>query len=99
MTDPSERQVKAIAEMSKFMAQLEHDHWHPELTDKAWCKEVRNQGYDDEDHGLDDDEIREKYAGGRRYATTWDHIGDAYDEWEPMCDDWLRLKAAEGEKP
>ena len=43
---------------------------------------------------MGDEEIREVYANGRRYAVTWDHTGDAYDEYEKIVDDWLRLRAA-----
>jgi len=58
--------------------------WFPKLTDSAWCQEKRSD-YPDYAH-LDDDALREKYAKGRKYQVLWDHLGDAYEEWEKLAD-------------
>ena len=65
--------------------------WWPEVTDSAWIKSIK-EDYDCA--GMDDDEIRNVYAKGLRYAVTWDHIGDAYEHFEPLADSMLKLRAA-----
>lgn len=57
--------------------------WWPKPTDAAWCAQKR---HDYDEPGLSDEEIRERFAYGRKYAVTWDHVGDAYDEFEQLAD-------------
>lgn len=65
------------------------EYWHPQLTDAAWAQKIRKEyGLGD----VTDEEIRETYADGAKYAVTWDHVGDAYDDWEQLADDWIRLR-------
>ena len=82
-------------ELAEIEARVEaankYDYWHPKITDVAWCKEIREEGYDEDDADLDDEGIRDHYADGAKYAVTWDHVGDAKDDWEPMADDWILL--------
>lgn len=59
--------------------------WWPEHTDAAWCDRIRRE-YDE---ALSDDDIRDKYAGSRKYAVLWDHVGDAYDQFEKLADHFL----------
>ena len=59
--------------------------WWPERTDAAWCDRIRHE-YDE---AMCDDDIREKYANGRKYAVLWDHVGDAYDQFERLADHTL----------
>jgi len=79
------------------MTKPKREWWWPQETDSAWCRETRNEGYKDEDKDADDEEIREEYADGQKYWTGWDHVGDAYEQFEPLADDWRRLKALAGE--
>ena len=62
----------------------ERKWWWPEKTDEVWAQRIRD------DYGIteaiDDDLIREDYADGRKYAITWDHVGDAYSEYEKLAD-------------
>lgn len=69
--------------------------WKPVLTDSAWCNEMRND-YPDA-AGLSDDEIRDKFADDRKYAVTWDHVGDAYEQFEKLADAYL-AKIADDER-
>ena len=63
--------------------------WFPRPTDAAWCAYIRSE-YDDA-ADLSDDEIRNKYAEGQEYATTWDHCGDAYEQFKELADAYLAL--------
>ena len=64
--------------------------WWPEITDAEWIARIRSD-YPEDTEDLDDDTIREEYADGRKYAVTWDHIGDAYGDWERLADAFLAL--------
>lgn len=68
--------------------------WFPVLTDDAWIACVR-EDYPDDTQGMDDDEIRDVYADGWKYADTWDHLGDARAEYEKLADAYLALLAKE----
>ena len=67
--------------------------WYPKLTNSAWCNEKRRD-YPSNAH-LSDDELRDKYADGRKYQVTWDHVGDAYDDWEKLADAYLAMQPNE----
>ena len=64
--------------------------WYPVLCDEAWCKRIR-EDYPENAH-MDDDELRDYYNDGRKYQITWDHIGDAYEDWEPLAEAFLALQ-------
>jgi hypothetical protein len=64
-------------------------YWFPTLTDAAYCSRLR-EDYPYKAH-MTDEELIDYYADGNKYATTWDHIGDAYEEYEPLCDLFLEL--------
>lgn len=66
--------------------------WFPVLTDDAWIARIRSD-YPESTDGMCDDEIRRKYANGRKYATLWDHTGDAYADYEKLADAYLELLA------
>jgi hypothetical protein len=65
--------------------------WEPQPTDEAWCNRVR-EDYPYETDGMSDDAIREEYADGNRYQTLWDHVGEAYGQFEALADAYLALK-------
>lgn len=72
--------------------------WFPQLADDEWVRSVRAE-YPDATENMDDDGIRDEYAEGRKYVDTWDHLGDARDEYEKLADAYLALLAKYGEKP
>lgn len=66
--------------------------WYPELVDASYLARLRE---DYPEHAAwGDDELRSHYDCESRYGVTWDHIGDAYEEYEPLADAYLK---AEGE--
>lgn len=66
-------------------------YWYPERTDDAWLARIREDYPERSD--WDDESLREYFADGQKYATTWDHIGDAYNDYEPLADAFLNLKS------
>jgi hypothetical protein len=64
--------------------------WFPALTGDAWIARIR-EDYPEETQNLSDEEIRDKYADGRKYADLWDHLGDARDDWEKLADAYSNL--------
>lgn len=70
--------------------------WFPTLTDAAWIAQIRAD-YPDDTRDMDDDEVREHYADGWKYADTWDHLGDAREEYEKLADAYLALLAKVGD--
>lgn len=67
-------------------------YWWPELTDAAWLARIR--GDYEEAADMSDDEIRDYYAEGCKYADTWDHVGDARGDWEKLADAFFARDAA-----
>ena len=59
--------------------------WTPTLADANYAEHLRKD-YPYDEH-MSDDEILEKYCNGRKYAVTWDHLGDAYEEYEKVADE------------
>lgn len=72
--------------------------WYPELTDAAWIARIRAD-YPEDAEGMDDEEIREKYADGCKYADTWDNLGDARTQFEKLADAYLALLAEKDKSP
>ena len=72
------------------MTKSERPWWYPTLVDDAYLKRLR-QDYPDYAH-FDDDELRTRYECESKYATLWDDLGDAYDEYEPVADRMLELE-------
>lgn len=64
-------------------------YWYPTLCDGAYCARLR-EDYPDDAH-MSDEELCEEYNDGLKYSITWDHAGDAYDEYEPLADAFLEL--------
>lgn len=67
----------------------EKPYWFPTLVDKPYFDQLRKD-YPDNAH-MSDEELHEYYANGAKYSTTWDHIGDAYEDFEPLADAFLTL--------
>jgi broad specificity phosphatase PhoE len=66
--------------------------WFPVLTDDKWVAEIREE-YPEDTEGMTDDEIREEYANGCKYADLWDHLGDARYDYQMLADAYLELLA------
>ena len=62
------------------------------VTDSEWCEQMR-EDYPDKAE-WSDDELRDYFDEGSKYSTTWDHIGDAYNQYEPLADSYLEILAA-----
>lgn len=65
------------------------------LTDDAWIASVRAD-YPEETAGMSDDCVRDTYAHGCKYADTWDHLGDAREDYEQLADAYLDLLTRSG---
>lgn len=63
--------------------------WMPVLTDATYFQRLR-EDYPDNAH-MSDDELRIHFDAHGKYATTWDHTGDAYAEYEPLADSFFEL--------
>jgi len=68
------------------------DWWFPVKVDAAYFARLRAD-YPEGVGGMDDDELHEHYGGGRKYPVTWDHVGDAYAEYEKVADAFFALRA------
>ena len=75
------------------MSKNKKPYWFPELCDAAYCKRLR-EDYPDDAADMSDEELIEHYNAGAKYSTTWDDIGDAYEEYEPLADAFLDLLEA-----
>ena len=75
----------------------DREWWEPTPTDPAWVERVRSD-YPEACAGHDDEWVRDKYANGRRYGVLWDHIGDAYEQFEALADAYLAMKRAAREE-
>lgn len=65
--------------------------WFPKICDKTYFDRLR-EDYPDNAH-MTDDELSDYYNNGRKYSITWDHVGDAYAEYEKLADAYLLLAA------
>jgi hypothetical protein len=70
----------------------EKPSWYPTICDKEYCKRLR-QEYPEYDKDSDDEELIDYFNEGRKYEILWDHIGDAYEEYEPLADAFLKQQA------
>ena len=61
--------------------------WYPQLTDSTFVAALRRDY--PRDAQLSDESLIRKYAEGRKYAVTWDHVGDAYEQFEQVADAYL----------
>ena len=70
--------------------QVREEWWFPQLTDGAWIARIRSD-YPEETERFDDEDIREEYANGWKYADTWDNLRDARNAYEKLADAYLEL--------
>ena len=71
--------------------------WFPVLIDEDHIAQLR-QDYP-EHAGKTDEELIDYFDNHQKYSTTWDHVGDAYEEYEPLADSYLEaLKHISGMK-
>ena len=63
-------------------------YWYPTRTDEDWCNEMRER-YPEKTEGWNDEQVRDYYANGNKYHVVWDHVGDAYDDYEKLADAFL----------
>ncbi len=74
--------------------------WWPSIIDDAHLARLR-EDYP-EKSGWGDDELLEYFDNGKeigQFSTTWDHIGDAYPEYENLARAFLDLVKETGKKP
>ena len=69
--------------------------WEPVLADAAYVARLRKD-YPEKTEGMSDQWCINYYADGRKYAVTWDHVGDAYDQFEELADAYFALKQQVG---
>lgn len=73
------------------MASKEKEWWEPNLCNKQHFERLRS---DYPEHAnKNDDELHDYFDDRKKYSVTWDHVGDAYDEYEKLADAYVKLKA------
>lgn len=65
--------------------------WFPALYNEEYFSMLREE-YPDMAH-MTNEELHDHYGHGRKYVITWDHVGDAYVEYEALADAYLKLLA------
>jgi hypothetical protein len=65
--------------------------WWPQRVDDAYLSRLRKD-YPEEAH-LTDGELLAHFECEDKYAHLWDHLGDAYEQFEPVADLMLKLLA------
>jgi len=63
--------------------------WFPVLCDYEWFKKIREDYPENADES--DDFLIDYYNDGRKYSVTWDHVGDAYADYEELADAFFEL--------
>jgi len=63
--------------------------WFPEICDDEYFKRLRLDYPNRADWS--DEMLHDYFAEGRKYSITWDHVGDAYGEYEKLADAYLEL--------
>jgi hypothetical protein len=66
--------------------------WEPELADGAYIARLR-QDYPEKCEDKSDEWLLEYYNEGRKYVVLWDHIGEAYAQFERLADAYFKLKS------
>lgn len=64
--------------------------WFPTRVDDKYFARLR-EDYPEDTEGKSDEELHDYYCEGQKYATTWDHTGDAYEQFEKLADAFLEL--------
>lgn len=71
------------------MNNKEKPYWYPQKTDSEWAEQMRRDM--PEYQHFSDDDLREKFADGKKYHVLWDHTGDAYEQFEKLADAYLEI--------
>ena len=69
---------------------MDKPHWEPVLADAEYAEQLR-EDYRHDAH-MSDDEILDKFCGGKKYVILWDHLGDAYWDYVKLADAYLKQK-------
>lgn len=96
--EKAEAELAAVRESSieacnpvRYSASNDDPWWMPKLVDHEFCERLRND-YPEDAH-LGDEDIAERYEYTLgEYATTWDNLGDAYDQFQRLADAYFNLK-------
>ena len=78
----------------------EKPYWWPQEINEEYINQIRLD-YPEKAH-MSDDELSEYFDEGKlpgQFATTWDHVGDAYCEYEKLAKAFLYLVSLTGKKP
>jgi hypothetical protein len=67
-------------------------YWFPILCNKEYFEQLRKDY--PENAEWSDEELHEYYNNSLKYQTLWDHIGDAYEDFEPLADMYLKMRDA-----
>ena len=73
----------------------EAEYWEPVKIDENYITKLR-KNYPEHADLSDEDllwrmEIK-RFGESQKYAVLWDHIGDAYEYYEPLADAYFRLR-------
>ncbi len=78
--------------MSEIQTGYEDQWWFPVRIDAAYFARLRKDYPDKTDWS--DEELREHFDGeDEKYSFTWDHLGDAKEEFEELADAFFKLHA------
>lgn len=66
--------------------------WYPVKCDADYCNQLR-EDMQDAVYGMSDEELVEEFNDGLKYQRLWDHIGDAYEQFEPLAEAYLELES------
>ena len=75
--------------------------WWPQIIDDDYIKTLR-QEYVEDTKGLSDEDVLCHFDNGKKkgqFSITWDHIGDAYEEYEQLAKVFLKLINETGKSP
>ena len=71
--------------------------WLPQLADGEYFARLRADYPDKADWS--DERLNDWFNASRKYAVTWDHEGDAYEQFEALADAYLALLSREVSEP
>ena len=75
--------------------------WWPQIIDDEYIARLRDD-YPEETAGMDDESVLENFEDGKelgQFSVMWDHVGDAYAEYEELARAFLALVKECGKLP
>jgi len=75
--------------------------WWPEIIDDDHIARLRAD-YPETTDNMDDESVLDCFDDGKtkgQFSITWDHLGDAYNEYEKLASAFLRLVEEVGKSP